>query len=121
MVYILFRETINPNETLELAVKRGLKEECDATGTIQCFLGSQVVNRRWSKTGAEVEKTTLYFLVDVLSYHPENRDKNDPESVSDILEMDIPEAIEKMKAFSVKYHSKDCDESEILERVRNII
>jgi hypothetical protein len=58
-IYLLMRETIEPNESLEQAVTRGLQEEFGVVATLETYLGSLVAA---AKTTREFQKTTLYFL-----------------------------------------------------------
>lgn len=60
-VYLLMRETVEPNESVESALRRGLFEEFGIRGKIVKYLGSIVSSfKNWQ--GANVQKTTLYFL-----------------------------------------------------------
>ena len=60
-IYTLFRETLEPSETLEEAVTRGLKEELGASGEILAYIGSRKTG--FLRDNVRVEKTTLYFAV----------------------------------------------------------
>jgi hypothetical protein len=61
--YLLMRETIEPGETIEMALARGLMEEFGATARLQKYIGSIVA--RFPKEGVIIEKTTLYFLCEL--------------------------------------------------------
>lgn len=112
--YILMRETVEPNETLEQAVARGLKEEFGAKGRIIDFLGSQTIVM--PRDGYEINKTTLYFLVRLDTIDPSKRLSDDPERGSQIQWYDIAEMIEKMSQQKGKDYRADMNEAEILER-----
>jgi hypothetical protein len=114
-VYILMRETIEPNETIEECLTRGLQEEFGMVGTLKSYLGSIVVN--FEHRGQIVEKTTLYFLCDYISIDPSNRKSEDPESDSEIVWIEPKELIEKMKEQRIRLGREDVDESKILERL----
>lgn len=59
--FLLMRETVEPGESLEHALARGLKEEFGMKAKMVAYLGSIVSSfLNWEKT--RVEKTTLYFL-----------------------------------------------------------
>jgi len=58
--YILMRETIEPDESLEHALHRGLQEEFGATGELVDYVGA--IKSTFMHKEVEVEKTTLYFL-----------------------------------------------------------
>ncbi len=94
-IYILTRETMEPDETLEGAVHRGLMEEFGATATITKFVGS-IVSRYNSSLG-EVQKTTLYFLCDLVEQNEKQRKPNDEEKDSIIGWQSSEFLIPKMK------------------------
>ncbi len=60
-VYHLMRESLEDGEVLEAAVRRGIQEECGATGEIEKYLGSLVCTVTAPKS--TFEKTTLYHAV----------------------------------------------------------
>ena len=67
-LYLLMRESIHRNESLEGAVSRGLMEEYGAEGTVVDFLGTIVSHFPSSDDATvQIEKTVLYFLVDFVS------------------------------------------------------
>ena len=112
--YILMRETVQPNESLEQALRRGLKEEFGATGEILDYVGS--LTSSFQHKGVEVEKTTLYFLCKLLDQDPARRAKDDAESKS-ILEWRTSDfLIPRMKEQAIRFKRTDVDESVILER-----
>ena len=115
--YNLMRETVEPNETLEQALARGLMEEFGATGNLKSFLGSIV-----AKTPQEdyiFEKTTLYFLYELVEIDPSKCSKADKEIGSEIRWVPIKELIPIMKDQKVRLKREDFDESLILERIIN--
>lgn len=113
--YILMRETMEPNETLEQTLTRGLMEEFGVEATLYKYLGSIVSH--FPKKDVTVEKTTLYFLCDVLSFDETKRRANDEESTSKIMWLPPEELIIKMKEQGQRLHREDLDESSILERL----
>lgn len=114
--YLLMRETIEPNETLEHALHRGLQEEFGATGEFVDYIGS--IKSLFTHKGVEVEKTTLYFLCKLVSQNLLHRAKDDDETQS-IVEWQTPGyLIPRMKAQTTKYGRTDVDESSILERLK---
>jgi hypothetical protein len=92
---LLMHETLNEGETLEAGVMRGLREEFGAIGELQAFLGSVVSS--FDRGGAEVQNTTAYFLVKMVSFNPESRATNDPEGHSTIEWREANELIRLMK------------------------
>lgn len=117
--YILMRETINPNETLEHALHRGLMEEFGVEAELVDYLGSIRCNFSKNVEGEkEIEKTTLYFLCKFISQDLSKRSTEDIEGQTQI-EWHPPEfLIEKMKDQAQKYNRTDLDESDILEKVK---
>lgn len=114
-LYILMRESLEPNESLEQTVSRGLQEECGVKGEIISFLGTLVTQHR--DTGFLVNKSTLYFLVKCTEFKPENRLKNDPESGSVLKFYDKNFLIDKMNGQGKDLDRTDLDESEIIKLV----
>jgi ADP-ribose pyrophosphatase YjhB (NUDIX family) len=109
-IYILMRETLDNNETLEAAAMRGIREEFGAAGEIRQYLGSQAFEVRMH--GYPYEKTTVYFEITLteLGERPE-----DEESYTDI-EWHTPEfLIERMKEQGKGNPLADIDESKIIE------
>ena len=113
--YILMRETLEPNESIEHALHRGLMEEFGATGELVDYVGTIV--SRFTHEGVEVEKTTLYFLCKFLSQDLSKRHGDDIEKRS-VVEWRSPDfLIPLMKAQAKRFGRTDVDESSILERV----
>ena len=75
--YILMRESLEPNETLEHALVRGLQEEFNAVATLDDYLGA-IVATAYQATDehsrAPFQKTTLYFLCTYQQDFGERRD-----------------------------------------------
>ena len=115
--YLLMRETIEPNESIEKCLSRGLMEEFGIEGTLKSYLGSIVAN--FSHRNMEVEKTTLYFLCNLISFDLSRRKAEDPEAGSEIVWMDLEELIQKMKEQGKRLNREDVDESKVLERLKN--
>lgn len=113
--YLLMRETINPGESLEAALHRGLKEEFGATGEIIDYVGS--IKSVFKHKGVEVEKTTAYFLCKLIGQDASLRSGDDIESKT-AIEWKRPEfLISVMKKQAVKFGRTDVDESSILEKI----
>lgn len=108
--YTLMHESIEPNETLEQTLARGLAEEFSVTAELVRYVGSLVV-----PIGNSIEKTVLYFLC-TLTGVDEIRNISDPESISEIKWVDIEELIVIMKEQGQKFGAS-ADESKILEDV----
>jgi hypothetical protein len=117
--YVLMRETVEAEESMEDAVLRGISEEFGATGEIQRFLGSIISHFKRGDTS--IEKTTAYFLVDLRSFDIALRMKDDEERMSEIQWQPIDFLIEKMKKQVAKHERTDIDESIILERVKKFL
>lgn len=118
-VYSLMRQTVEPNKSLEEMVAFGLEKEFGVRANIKCCLGS-IISRFINWEGADVEKTTAYFLCEYESVI------EDPKMEGETLEgikgnaewIDINDAVERMKVQSASFGRTDYDESEILQRAR---
>jgi hypothetical protein len=117
--YILMRETPEPGESLEATLERGLREEFGATATTRHFIGSVLANIG----GVESlkEKTTLYFLCDVIAQEASLRENIDAESSSKVGWYDPDFLIARMKQQSRETGYEDIDESMILERAQQYL
>lgn len=116
-IYILMRETPEPNESIETVVARGLKEEFGAEGELVGFLGSIVST--FPLKGVAIEKTTPYFFVRLTKQDISLREKDSSESVSTLEWLPIPVLIEHMKTQQQFISGRtDWDERPILERVQ---
>lgn len=116
--YILMRETVEPNETLEQALHRGLMEEFGIEAELVDYIGS--IQSHFKSKGVEIEKTTLYFLCKLKSQDLSRRSAGDVEFESQV-EWQTPDfLIPKMKEQVTKYDRTDIDESKILEKIKNL-
>lgn len=111
--HILMRETVEPGESLEGVLARGLMEEFGATATLHSYIGSIVSH--FPKGGVSIEKTTLYFLCDLVSINPALRSAEDAEDGSEIQWNEPSYLISKMKEQLVRIGREDLDESKVLE------
>jgi hypothetical protein len=112
--YILMRETIEPNETIEDCLKRGLMEEFGVDAILQRYVGS--IASHFTQEGVRYEKTTLYFLCNLVSID-ETKRTGDIESKSELRWMKPEVLIEKMKEQGVRIGREDIDESAVLLRL----
>jgi hypothetical protein len=119
-LFICMRETPEENETIAETLERGLREEFGATAEIDHYIGS-IVSHHDGDDIKNIEKTTLYFLCHLKDCNPDIRDKDDPESGSEIVFLEINKLIEKCKNQGKRYsYRTDFDESKILEQIKNI-
>lgn len=118
--YLLMRETIEPDETIEECLARGLREEFGVRATLRSFMGSIVSRFLIPKTDLMMEKTTLYFLCDLVDMDVSKRASDDPESASEIRWMKPHDLISKMKEQGQRSGREDIDESKVLERLARI-
>lgn len=110
-VSILMRESLEEDETLVEAVKRGLKEEFGAEGVLEKYLGSE--QHFLHTPGGDFEKTTLYFQVRLTQLG--ERPAHDEESHS-VLEWVEPNTLfKRMKEQGAATNRRDLDESKIIE------
>lgn len=112
--YILMRETLEPDETLEGALARGLQEEFNAVASLDRYLGAIVAD--WEEKGVTYQKTTLYFLCTYQKDAGERRDMSDAEGQSELKWESAEELISLMRAQRERLNRDDLDESSILER-----
>lgn len=117
--YILMRETVEPGESLEQAVTRGCHEEFGAKVEIKDFLGSIVSS--FPSDRSTVQKTTLYFLCQLIELDSNQRKADDPEKNSRVVWQPIEELIPKMKQQGRQLKRSDLDESEVLERILELL
>jgi ADP-ribose pyrophosphatase YjhB (NUDIX family) len=117
-VYILMRETIEPNERIEDALHRGLKEEFGAVAYINTYIGSFTAMLKGDRG---IKKTTLYFLCDLKEIHDTWRKVDDEEKDSHIEWQTKEFLIKKMKEQKAITDMADFDESEVLERLLKIL
>jgi len=117
--YILMRETIEPGETLEEALGKGLMEEFGAEAEIIDYIGSIQSVFCHKDSDIQIQKTTLYFLCKLKSQDLSKR-SGDIESKSQIEWQTAEFLIPQMKSQSAKYGRTDIDESPILERLQNL-
>ena len=110
-IYILARETVEDDESLEQAVLRGVAEEFGVAGRVEKYLGARSLVITTGNPAWEWEKTTLYFQVTPIG---EAERVIDDESFS-VLEWHDPDfLIERMRGQGGKDRS-DLDESKIIE------
>ncbi len=83
-LYLLMRETIQSGESIEDVVERGLQEEFGAKGIMRAYLGSIKSSFPLRISKVDVEKTTLYFHVEVTEFNPTDRDDDMVEPKSTI-------------------------------------
>lgn len=117
--YILMRETLRPNETLEGALMRGLMEEFGANAELIDYAGS--IEGHFKHKGMDIQKTTLYFLAKLKNQDISKRGSGDIEDMSIIEWRAIDYLIPIMKEQTVKFGRTDLDESSILERVKKMM
>ena len=123
-LYSLMRETMEQGETIEKTFERGLMEEFGMTGKVVDYVGSITAVDEWFgeiNRPTNVEKTTLYFLVDVISIDESKRLVEDEESDSQITCIPIHELIEKMEEVFNRTKINYFAEAKILKSVLNLL
>jgi ADP-ribose pyrophosphatase YjhB (NUDIX family) len=116
-VYILMRETVEPGETLEAAVYRGLKEEWGATAVITNYIGSIVSTFPSYSESKPIQKTTIYFLCHLESQAVEDRQPDKFEDSSTIEWLDPKILAAAMESQAARLKRTDMDESSIIRTV----
>lgn len=121
--YILVRSSLNDQETPEEAVHRAIKEELGSSGEISAYLGSKTtVDEWWHEINdpKEVEKTTLYFLVQETSRTKRENWKGNVEGESEIAEVNTDFLLTQMPKQAKEVGWSDLDESEIIKRATSV-
>ncbi|PSO43283.1 hypothetical protein BRC19_01310 [Candidatus Saccharibacteria bacterium QS_5_54_17] len=115
-IYTLIRETIEPNEPIEDAIHRGIKEETGSETELVDYLGAITGKARNFSSGVSFEKTTLYFAARLIDWQPDQRDQHDEEIDSDLRWYEPEKLIPLIKEQREITGSDDLDESLIVER-----
>ena len=115
-IYTLIRETIEPNESIEAAIHRGIGEEAGSTAELVRYLGAITGAVRNVSSGVEFEKTVLFFATRLLDWQPAQRDPDDEESISQLQWHDPQELISIMREQTKRTDFVDLDESVVIER-----
>ena len=115
-LHLVMRETLHQHETLEAAVARGLMEEYGAEGTITNFLGSIVSHFPYTFDAAvTIEKTVLYFLVELTSLDETKREEGAVESRSELRWLAPAELLAVNQQQAALYDRTDIDDSKIIK------
>lgn len=117
--YILMRKTVEPDQSLESAIRKGLMEEFGAEAEIDDYIGTLVSN--FEDRGVLIEKSTIYFKCQLTSQDLGKRDRGDIEGQSEVEWRTADFLIPKMKAQAIKYNRTDIDESVILEKLKDLL
>lgn len=117
--YILMRETPEPGETIMETLERGLHEEFGAEATTRHYIGN--ITAKIENVDSLKEKTTLYFLCNLVSQDLSRREDLDAESGSQVGWYDVDFLIAKMKRQGKETGYEDIDESKILERAKQYL
>lgn len=115
-LHLLIRETLEPGETIEAALTRGLMEEVGVIAKPVRFLGS--IQSVFPIENTPVEKTTLYFECELIEFNKSLRSLDDPESASELVFLAIDDLIGKMETQGKQFKRTDLDEAVILKRIR---
>jgi ADP-ribose pyrophosphatase YjhB (NUDIX family) len=115
--YILMRETIEPNESLEQALDRGLMEEFGVTARLLHHIGSRNSVFTDGATGASINKTTLYFLMEMATYNEDSRLAGDREADSSVEWHEPSFLIKQIRAKAEQMGEGAITEADIIERL----
>jgi hypothetical protein len=114
-LYLMMRETLHDNESLEAGVARGLMEEYGATGTIVDYLGS--IQSHFPYTfdhSVSIEKTVLYFEVKLETLDESKREKGAVESRSQLVWLNASDFLKKIAAQTSILNRTDLDDSKVI-------
>lgn len=110
-IYLLMRETAEEGEHPEEALARGLMEEFGAKAKVTTFLGSTT-----HTIEGMGQKTTLYFLCELISQDINLRSKEDEEKDSKVQWHEPAELMKLMGTYEVVISGETINESEIIQR-----
>lgn len=113
-IYYLMRSTVMPEESFDEAINRGLLEEMGVVATIKHFVGTRVTIFN-DLEGNPIEKTTVYFLCDLVDWDENKRNNEHRESDSTVVWKSLDEAKEILKAQHERTSEKDLCEFDVLE------
>jgi hypothetical protein len=116
-LYLCMSESLEMGETLEEAVHRGLQEEFGITADIIGYAGSVVAKYQGPETGKIMEKTTIYFVCNLIS-QDESLREDGIEGSTEVFWKPIDFLIEKSHNQGTGTNFETFDESAILERVK---
>jgi len=114
--YVMMRETIEPGESLESALARGLQEEFGIKAQPISYVGSVI--SKFDGLWHNIEKTTVYFLMEHDGPSEKGRYLNDKEveGTNSVVEWHDPDfLIEQMNKQTEKYKRPDIDESKVIK------
>lgn len=115
-IYTLMRETVENDESLSRALHRGLQEEYGITGNIVRYMGSLVGS--FFRDEVLVEKTTLYFLVQMVEIDKSLTTEHVIGEGVEIEWLSVDFLILKMKEQEIKTGWSSLNESQILAKVQ---
>lgn len=110
--YLLMRESVEGDESLQQAVHRGLLEEFGAVGSIDRYLGALTCDVRSNER--IFEKTTLYHAVELQELR--ERALVDEESETDMEWHSPRDVLSLFRSQGSRTERKELDESLIIER-----
>lgn len=122
--YNLVRSSLKDNETPNEAVTRAIMEELGSKGEILAYLGSTVTKDEWwheINDPKEVEKTTIYFLVQETNRSKRKDWKGSVEGISEIVEVETDFLLTQMPKQAKEVGWSDLDESQIILRARDCL
>jgi len=109
--YVLMHESLENDESLESAVRRGLKEEFGAIGSVSNYIGSLQYMHTWS--GRTFEKTILYYEAKITEMG--ERSADDLEGFSELFWAEPHFLIEKMNLQAEHSKNPRVSEAKIIE------
>lgn len=118
-LYLLMREAIKSDETIEAALRRGARQEMGAKVEVGHFLGSINSVFPHSTSGEIIRKTTIYFHLQLIEQNENWRERNVPEGQSVLMWLPAPVLIKRSETQTSDSHT-GLDESSIIKNYLKI-
>lgn len=123
-IFVLPNKTLRKEETLEAALRRGMRAEIGCEIELVTFLGILNTQDTWcgeSGNPTAMEKSVVYFLAKEIAHNPKLAQEENEKQHREISIQSIPFLIEKMEHLQVKDGMRDFNQAKILLRAQEWI
>ena len=123
-IYVLPNKTLRKEETLEAALRRGMRAEIGCEIEIITFLGTLVTQDSWCgeiNQPISMEKSVVFFLAKAVTFDAKIAQAENQKEWRDIQIQPLSFLIEKMGHLKVKDGMRDFNQLEILLRAKEWI